>query len=89
MQVVCNFVKSETNNFFSMNYRLTDYIFYLYYILAIAFLFLTTKVILKNRYQKTKYLNLKAIGIVLIIELPLIFLMLCLVAWYLLKDQPF
>jgi len=72
-----------------MNYRLADYIFYLFYILAIVFLFYATKAILKNRYQKTKNLNLKAIGIVLIIELPLIFLILCLAAWYLLKDQPF
>ena len=72
-----------------MNYRLVDYIFYLFYILAIIFLFFATKAILKNRYQKTKNINLKAFGIVLIIELPLIFLILCLVAWYLLKDQPF
>lgn len=72
-----------------MNYRLTDYIFYFIYILAIVFLFFATKAILKNHYQKTKNINLKAIGLVLIIELPLIFLILCLVAWYLLKDQPF
>ena len=37
-----------------MNYSLDDYIFYLYYILAIIFLFFATKAILKNRYQKTK-----------------------------------
>lgn len=72
-----------------MNYRLGDYIFYLFYILAIVFLFIATKAILKNHYQKTNNINLKAIVIVLIIELPLIFLILCLVAWYLLKDQPF
>ena len=74
---------------FSMNYRLTDYIFYLFYLLAIVFLFFATKTILKNRCQKTKNINLKAMGIVLIFELPIIFFILCFVAWYLLKDQPF
>jgi Na+-driven multidrug efflux pump len=72
-----------------MDYQTIDYIFYFFYFLFVAFLFFATKAILKNRFQNIKYVYLKALGVVLIIIIPLLFLVLFILTWYILKDQPF
>ncbi len=72
-----------------MDYRKLDYVIHIFYFLGIVFLFYVTKANLKKRYQNIKYLNLKAAGIILLIVIPLILCFLLLIAWYVLKDQPF